>query len=105
MNPSSGDTSPLSPSSATLPSPSVSKGVRYYYRHREELLEKQRQRYRNSELYRTRQAAKEEEKRQREEQKKQKELEKKQEQRQKAQERSKKRAEERAMRLGVSWSQ
>ena len=71
----------------------VSKSIRFYYRHREELLEKQRQRYRESALFKERQAKKEETKKRKEEEKKQKE--------EKKRERRQQKAIENAVRLGI----
>lgn len=68
----------------------VSKVMRYYYKHREEILEKRRQKKLNDPEYQAKQKAKEEEKRQREEEREEK---RKEEKKRKAQERARARAE------------
>lgn len=88
--------------SETTETPSVSKAMRFYYRHREEILEKQRQRYRESELYKQRQEAKDAARKEREEAKRKREEAQREERRQKAASKAAIRASEKAMRLGIT---
>lgn len=81
--------------------PKNSKETKYYYKHREEILEKKRQARLLNPEYQAKQKAKEEAKRIKEEEKRMKEEEKKHKMKEKAKEKSRERAKKKAELLGI----